>query len=169
VASGRPRDGSSVAGNLLTSNPLCASLVAVLNVRPATNPSETRSRSRASRRSFSKRETSSPRASPALAQDVPARGPTEIRPGIFAANILGALRAPIDAAILSLCRVEDRFHDRRYRREFFLIDQENANPGLATVLTDVLAEIDAFRAAGIPLLCTATPVRAGRRSCFAPG
>jgi ADP-ribosyl-[dinitrogen reductase] hydrolase len=92
------------------------------------------------------------RATPALAQDVPARGPTEIRPGIFTANVLGALRAPTDAAILSLCRVENRFHDRQHRREFFLIDQENANPGLDTVLTDTIAEIDAFRAARIPVV-----------------
>ena len=89
---------------------------------------------------------------PALAADISARGPTEIHPGVFAANTLGALRADKDSAILSLCRVEDRFTDWRYRREFFLIDQVGANPRLGDVLADAIAEINAFRSAGIPVV-----------------
>ena len=54
--------------------------------------------------------------------------------------------------MLSFCRVEDRFADRLHRREFFLIDQLDANPGLAHVLRDALDEIAAFRDAGIPVV-----------------
>jgi hypothetical protein len=69
---------------------------------------------------------------PGLADDLPARGPLEISPGVFAANTLGALTAPNDHAVLSFCRVEDRFEDRLHRREFFLIDQLEANADLHT-------------------------------------
>lgn len=89
---------------------------------------------------------------PALASDLPARGPIEISPGFFAANTLGALSAPPEAAVLSLCRVEDRLSDRLHRREFFIIDQLDANAGLAEVLHDALEEIAAFRAANIPVV-----------------
>ncbi len=92
------------------------------------------------------------RSAPALAADLPARGPTEIRPGVFAANILGALRGHTDTAVLSLCRVGDRFSAWPNRREFFLIDQVGANPHLDIVLADAIAEIQAFRAAGIPVV-----------------
>jgi ADP-ribosyl-[dinitrogen reductase] hydrolase len=64
---------------------------------------------------------------PALAPDLPARGPVEISPGVFAANTLGAEAAPPDAAVLSFCRVENRFRDRLHRREFFLVDQVGSN------------------------------------------
>lgn len=98
-----------------------------------------------------------------LATDLPARGPVEIRPGVFAANTPGALTTPTDHAVLSLCRVEDRFAQWRHRREFFLIDQLEANPRLDDVLTDAISEIDAFRAAGIPVVvhCHAGESRTG--------
>ncbi len=89
---------------------------------------------------------------PGLAADITARGPREIRPGVFAADTLGALQASKDHAILSLCRVEDRFKAWPYRREFFLVDQLGENPRLADVLADAVSEIDAFRAAGIPVV-----------------
>jgi ADP-ribosyl-[dinitrogen reductase] hydrolase len=89
---------------------------------------------------------------PALADDLPARGPVEISPGVFAANTLGALTASDDHAVLSFCRVEDRFQARTHRREFFLIDQLDANADLAPVLRDALDEIAAFRDAGIPVV-----------------
>lgn len=91
-------------------------------------------------------------ASSAIAADLPARGPIEIRPGVFAANTLGALKASKDSAVLSLCRVQDRFAAWPRRREFFLIDQPGANPRLGDVLADAIAEINAFRAAGIAVV-----------------
>ena len=98
-----------------------------------------------------------------MAPDVAPRGPVQIRPGVFAANILGAVATPADHAVLSLCRVGDRFADRANRREFFLIDQPGANPGLAAVIADAVAEIDAFRAADIPVVvhCHAGESRTG--------
>ena len=98
-----------------------------------------------------------------MAPDVPPRGPVRIRPGVLAANTLGAVATPADHAVLSLCRVGDRFADRAYRREFFLIDQPGANPGLAAVIADAVAEIDAFRAADIPVVvhCHAGESRTG--------
>jgi len=89
---------------------------------------------------------------PPLAKDLPLRGPIEISPGVFAANTLGAVSAPADAAILSFCRVGGRFDDRLHRREFFIIDQLDANRGLTHVLHDALDEISAFREAGIAVV-----------------
>ncbi len=89
---------------------------------------------------------------PGIAGDIVRRGPIEIRPGVWAANILGALATPDDMAVLSLCRVGDRFRDRQYRREFVLIDQEDANPGLAFVVGDAVAEINAFLDEGIDVV-----------------
>ena len=89
---------------------------------------------------------------PEIEPDIPARGPTEIHPGVFAANILGALNSPKDCAVLSLCRVDDRFAAWPHRRGFILIDQPGANPRLGEVLSDAVAEIDAFRASGIAVV-----------------
>ncbi len=92
------------------------------------------------------------RPAPGIAADIAQRGPTEIRPGVWAANILGALETPDDTAALSLCRVGDRFRDRPQRREFFLIDQDDANPGLESVVRDAVAEINAFVDGGIDVV-----------------
>ena len=89
---------------------------------------------------------------PGIAGDIVQRGPIEIRPGVWAANILGALETPDDTAVLSLCRVGDRFRGRQYRRELFLIDQESANPGLNFVARDAVAEINAFLDDGIDVV-----------------
>jgi ADP-ribosyl-[dinitrogen reductase] hydrolase len=88
----------------------------------------------------------------AMVPDQAIKPVVEVRPGLFATNLLGALTVPADHAVISLCRVDERFHDRRHRREVFLIDQHDANDALAEVVDDVIAEIDAFRAVGVPVV-----------------
>ena len=60
------------------------------------------------------------------------QGPTEIAPGIFAADLGAASDVPQDWAVLSLCRVGERFANHAVRREMFLIDKDaDHNPALA--------------------------------------
>jgi ADP-ribosyl-[dinitrogen reductase] hydrolase len=91
-------------------------------------------------------------SSGAMVADQVIKPVVEVRPGLFATNLLGALTVPNDHAVISLCRVDERFHGRVHRREVFLIDQHDANDALAAVVDDVVAEIDAFRAAGVPVV-----------------
>jgi ADP-ribosyl-[dinitrogen reductase] hydrolase len=88
----------------------------------------------------------------AMVADQAIKPVVEVRPGLFATNLLGALTAPDDHAVISLCRVDERFHGRAHRREVFLIDQHDANDALADVVDDVIAEIHAFRSAGVPVV-----------------
>jgi len=74
-------------------------------------------------------------------------GPTEIAPGLFAADLAAAAEVPTDWAVVSLCRVGDRFRDHPIRREVYLVDGDS-NPRLDLVVEDVVSSIDAFLADG---------------------
>ncbi len=79
----------------------------------------------------------------------PPIGPTEIAPGIYAANMAGAETADPDAAIISLCRIDDSFVHHSARRDIYLIDKEgDHNAGLGHAVADAVDTIDAFRAEG---------------------
>ena len=79
----------------------------------------------------------------------PAAGPQEVAPGLFAANIGGAATAPVEWAVVSLCRTGDMFVNHPVRRQVFLIDQEgDHNPGLESALRDAVDSVQAFLAEG---------------------
>jgi ADP-ribosyl-[dinitrogen reductase] hydrolase len=79
-------------------------------------------------------------------------GPTEVAPGLFAANRAGARTVGDDWAVVSLCRIDDQLR-RPVRREVYLVDRDGAhNPALEQVLDDTLAAIAAFRAEGRPVV-----------------
>jgi ADP-ribosyl-[dinitrogen reductase] hydrolase len=81
----------------------------------------------------------------------PPRGPTELAPGLFAADLRAAGDVPTDWAVVSLCRVADQFTEHPLRREVYLVDKDDGhNPGLARVIADVVDTIDAFLAEGRP-------------------
>jgi ADP-ribosyl-[dinitrogen reductase] hydrolase len=80
------------------------------------------------------------------ALEVPA-GPTEVAPGLYAADLGAATKAGSDWSIISLCRTDGRFNGRAIRRELYLIDQEgSANGDLLSAVTDAVDSIDAFHA-----------------------
>jgi ADP-ribosyl-[dinitrogen reductase] hydrolase len=73
----------------------------------------------------------------------PAFGPVEVAPGLFAANLLGAAEAPLDYAVISLCRTADLFANFRYHRQVFLIDRDRSkNPDLPEVVQETVDAID---------------------------
>jgi ADP-ribosyl-[dinitrogen reductase] hydrolase len=77
------------------------------------------------------------------------RGPIEVAPGIHAADLGAASDVPIDWAVLSLCRVGDRFAEHPVRRELYLVDQGlDHNAALGFAVTDAVDTLDAFRAEG---------------------
>jgi ADP-ribosylglycohydrolase len=76
------------------------------------------------------------------------KGPTEVAPSLWAADLGQAATVPEDWAVVSLCRTEGRFDRHPIRREFFLIDSEGGNPSLRSVVNDVVATMDAFLAEG---------------------
>jgi ADP-ribosyl-[dinitrogen reductase] hydrolase len=79
----------------------------------------------------------------------PRQGPTEISPGLFAADLGAAGHVAKDSAVMSLCRVGDRFADHPVRREVYLIDNdENHNLALASVVDDTVKTIDAWLSEG---------------------
>jgi ADP-ribosyl-[dinitrogen reductase] hydrolase len=79
----------------------------------------------------------------------PAKTPTEVAPGLYAADLLGAATVPTDWAIVSLCRTYRRFSDHPVRRAFYLRDEEgDANIGLADVIADAVDTVDALLAEG---------------------
>lgn len=84
---------------------------------------------------------------PETATELPA-GPTEVAPGLWAADLLGASTVPSDWAVVSLCRTGGRFVNHPIRREVFLIDREDANCSLDEVILDAVDTINAFRAEG---------------------
>lgn len=76
-------------------------------------------------------------------------GPTEVSPGVYAADLGGAATVPTDWAVVSLTRTGDRFLGHPYRRQYFIIDDgSDHNPRLADVVDDAVASIEAFRAEG---------------------
>lgn len=87
------------------------------------------------------------RTGPAMAPLGSPVGPTEIASGLFAADLAAAAEVPTDWAVVSLCRVEDRFRDHPIRREVFIVDGDS-NPRLDLVVDDVVSSIDAFLADG---------------------
>jgi len=81
---------------------------------------------------------------PQVDDEAPA-GPEEVEERLFAANRSGAIQAPQDWAIISLCLVGDRFKNHEFRREIYLIDQPgDANPSLYQAVADAVKSIDAF-------------------------
>ncbi len=98
------------------------------------------------------------------------QGPTEIAPGIFAADLGAASGVPRDWAVLSLCRVGERFANHAVRREVFLIEQDaDHNPALAAVVAEAVRTIDAWPPKAAPSSCTATAAPAARGSSSVPG
>jgi len=76
-------------------------------------------------------------------------GPTEIAPGLFAANLAGAEAEDLDTAVISLCRVPDSFSERPVRRAVYLIDQAgDHNAALGDAVRDAVDTVDAFLAEG---------------------
>jgi ADP-ribosyl-[dinitrogen reductase] hydrolase len=74
-------------------------------------------------------------------------GPTEVAPGLFAANLTGAAEVPTDWAVVSLCRTGSRFADHPVRRELFLFDDDRNLDPLSAV-GDAVDSIEAFLAEG---------------------
>jgi ADP-ribosyl-[dinitrogen reductase] hydrolase len=72
-----------------------------------------------------------------------ADGPVEVAPGLYAANLLGAAKAPIEHAVISLCRTADLFAAYRYHRQVFLIDKGRTyNPNLPEIVLDTVNALD---------------------------
>lgn len=85
------------------------------------------------------------------------RGPREVLPGLWVANLNGAVafaRRRPDAVVLSLCDTEHRLGDHPTHLTFHLDDEprSDANPVADIVVDDVLDEITAARIAGTPVL-----------------
>lgn len=81
-------------------------------------------------------------------QREPIVGPTEVFPGLYAANRSGAETAPADWAIVSFCRTEGYFVEHPVRRQSYLLDNEVGNPRLQQVVADAIATIDALLTEG---------------------
>jgi ADP-ribosyl-[dinitrogen reductase] hydrolase len=85
---------------------------------------------------------------PATITESPA-GPTEVAPGLHAADLGGAATVPADWAIVSMCRTHGRFDGHAVRREVHLIDQAGAaNADPRSAVRDAVDSIDAFLAEG---------------------
>ncbi|MGA1557313.1 MAG: ADP-ribosylglycohydrolase family protein [Ilumatobacteraceae bacterium] len=81
--------------------------------------------------------------------DEAAAGPMEVAPGLYAANILGAVASPSDWAVVSMCATEDLFDDRTSRRQVYIKDDPgDANLSLMHPVRDIVDSIDAFLAEG---------------------
>ncbi|MEO6492263.1 MAG: ADP-ribosylglycohydrolase family protein [Ilumatobacteraceae bacterium] len=80
--------------------------------------------------------------------DEPSLAMSEVSAGLWATNRAGARSAPADAALISLCRIDDSMR-HPVRREIFLIDNDaEHNPSLAVAVDDALDSIDALLAEG---------------------
>ena len=78
-----------------------------------------------------------------------AAGPVPVAPGLWAANLTGAARAPEDVAVVSLCLTHGLFSDRPVRREVHLIDRSGpANADPLAAVRDAVDSIDALLAEG---------------------
>jgi ADP-ribosyl-[dinitrogen reductase] hydrolase len=77
-------------------------------------------------------------------------GPTRVHDDvpIYAADLSAASKAPIDWAVVSLCRTGGAFAQHAVRREVFLIDQyeEHDNANACAALSDAVRSIDALLA-----------------------
>jgi ADP-ribosyl-[dinitrogen reductase] hydrolase len=79
----------------------------------------------------------------------PRRGPSEISPSLFAADLGAAGDVPRDWAVVSLCRTGEQFAQHPIRRELYMIDGDgDRNLDLAAAVQDATATIDAFLAEG---------------------
>jgi ADP-ribosyl-[dinitrogen reductase] hydrolase len=76
--------------------------------------------------------------------------PEEVLPGIWLSDLPGALRAPSDAVVISLCRTFG-YLTARDRRQVYLLDDDR-NLDVPAVLGDVLDTIEAVHADGRPVL-----------------
>lgn len=72
--------------------------------------------------------------------------------GIWASNITGAQDSHTDFAVVSLCRTYGRFKHHEVRREYFLLDRDNSNPGLQDIMWDAVHTIEAFLREGRQVL-----------------
>jgi ADP-ribosyl-[dinitrogen reductase] hydrolase len=81
---------------------------------------------------------------------IPRIGPTEVLPGIWAANLDGARYSETDFAVISLCRLGEPF-PHALQRMAYIADNEH-NSDLDDVLADVLDDMAALRAEGHRLL-----------------
>jgi hypothetical protein len=71
--------------------------------------------------------------------------PHQVHPlGVFASNLPGAPSVDRDAGVVSLCRCDDFLLSHPYRREIFLIDDDNENPFLKEAVEDAVQTIEAF-------------------------
>jgi hypothetical protein len=83
----------------------------------------------------------------------PGVGPESVAEGLFAANLMGALDAPTEWCVVSLCRTGDRFKFHAHRRQIYLIDKEgDINPDLAAVVQDAVDAIDLHLSQGRPVV-----------------
>jgi ADP-ribosyl-[dinitrogen reductase] hydrolase len=92
-----------------------------------------------------------------------AHGPTEIAPGLWAADLSQASSVPADWAVVSLCRTGPAFASHPIRRAVYLLDREDSNPSLGRAVADVVDSIDAFLAEGrqVVVHCHAGSSRTG--------
>lgn len=81
---------------------------------------------------------------------IPRIGPTEVLPGIWAANLDGARYSETDFAVISLCRLGEPF-PHELQRMAYIADNDH-NHDVDTVLADVLDDMAALRAEGHRLL-----------------
>lgn len=79
----------------------------------------------------------------------PPAGPTEVAPGVHAANLGGAATVPESWGVVSLCRTFGAFERHDARREVYLIDQAGpANADASFAVRDAVDAIDALLAEG---------------------
>jgi ADP-ribosyl-[dinitrogen reductase] hydrolase len=92
-------------------------------------------------------------AQPESPAETPA-GPSEVAPGLHAANLEGATSAPTEWGVVSLCRTGDRFSGHPVRRQAYMVDREGheSNPVLAHAVTEAVDAVDAMLADGLSVV-----------------
>jgi len=85
------------------------------------------------------------------------RGPREVLPGVWLSNLYGLGSFTVehpDGLVISLCDIEGRLDDHDHQITFHIDDtpKTEANPSIELVLDGVLAEVEAARSAGQPVL-----------------
>lgn len=76
--------------------------------------------------------------------------PQEVEPGLWLADLGGALQSSEELAVISLCRTQGAVR-HRLRRQIWMSD-DNKNAALDAALSDALDEIDAFQRDGLGVL-----------------